>query len=80
MQAETQELSGIALSDQELVELTGYKQPAKQLAELKRQGFWRARRSILGAVVLERIHYEAVSQGADAQPSGQRRRPQLRPA
>lgn len=45
----------------------GYTQPAKQLQELHRQGFWRARRSRLtGAVILERAHYEAVCRGGDA--------------
>ena len=29
----------------ELQALTGYKQPAAQLAELQRQGYWRARRA-----------------------------------
>lgn len=42
----------------------GYSQPAKQLQELHRQGFWRARRSRLtGAVILERAHVEAVCRG-----------------
>lgn len=58
----------IVLAAAEVAAITGYSQPAKQLAELRRQGFWRARRSITGAVVLERAHYEAVCRG-EATPS-----------
>lgn len=59
------------LTADEVKELTGgYVMPAKQLAELHRQGFWRARRSALtGAVILERAHYEAVCRGQDAEPA-----------
>lgn len=47
----------LLLSRAELVALTGYRQPAAQLAELHRQGFHRARRaSVDGAVILERAH------------------------
>ena len=43
------------LEPAELVRLTGYKRPADQLAELHRQGFYRARRSPSdGTVILER--------------------------
>lgn len=56
---------GITLSQAELQEITGYRQPAAQLTELKRQGFHRARRNALGAVVLEREHYAAVCAGRD---------------
>lgn len=53
-----------------LIKLTGYRQPAKQLAELHRQGFWRARRCpVTGHVILERPHYDAVSRGSDQTPS-----------
>jgi len=59
--------------------MTGYRQPAAQLAELHRQGFWRARRlRTTGKVVLERPHFEAVSSGADAQ-FGRTRQPKLAP-
>lgn len=52
------------LTHDELVKLTGYTQHTKQLAELLRQGFFRARRSrITGHVILERPHYEAVCRG-----------------
>lgn len=50
----------LILSEAELLELTGYKQPAAQLAELQRRGFHRAYRNRLGRVTLERAHYEAV--------------------
>jgi len=67
------------LTPDEIEAVTGYKQPVKQLAELLRQGFWRARRSRLtGAVILERAHYEAVCRGTEAK---QPERPKLhRPA
>lgn len=57
------------ISAAEIERITGgYKQPAAQLAELHRQGFYRARRSRLtGAVILERAHYEAICAGADIQ-------------
>lgn len=61
----------------------GYSQPAKQLAELQRQGFWRARRArITGEVILERAHYEAVCSGQERAPSQVVRQaaPTLRPA
>lgn len=69
------EAPGIVLTAAELVALTGYSQPAKQLDELRRQGFWRARRNILGLVVLERAHYDAVCHGATFVPE---RAPRLR--
>lgn len=53
----------------EIFEITNYTQPCKQLAELHRQGFWRARRNRAGAVVLERSHYEAVCRGEQLQTS-----------
>lgn len=58
------------LSLAEISEITGYVQPCKQVEELKRQGFWRARRNPAGAVVLERAHYEAVCAGATQGISG----------
>lgn len=61
----------------------GYTQPAKQLAELQRQGFWRARRARLtGEVILERAHYEAVCSGHERSPVQATRQaaPVLRPA
>jgi len=50
----------LTLTPDELHELTGYRQPAAQLAELHRQGFHRARRVRTGHVILERAHFEAV--------------------
>lgn len=65
----------IILSEGEIVKLTGYKVAAKQLAELHRAGFVRARIGAAGRVVLEREHYRAVCSGKSAQPE----RPRLRP-
>lgn len=75
-------MADLLLSDDEIVTLTGYRQPARQLEELHRQGFYRARRRAMsGAVVLERAHYEAVC-GIDkkAAEAPRARQPQLRPA
>ena len=67
------------LSHAEIAQITGYQQHAKQLEELLRMGFWRARRSRLsGSVILERAHYEAVCRG-EQQPSKESRRPKLQP-
>lgn len=67
----------LMLSADEIREITGgYVQPSKQLAELHRMGYYRARRSALtGAVLLDRAHYEAVN-GGDVP----KRQPQLRKA
>lgn len=55
-------MAALTLTPDELQALTGYKQPAAQLAELHRQGYWRARRApITGRVILERAHYEAAA-------------------
>ena len=54
----------IIFSKDELVNLTGYKVPALQLEVLRRDGFYRARMGRHG-VVLERSHYDAVTQGKD---------------
>lgn len=71
---------GILLSDAELIELTDYRQAAKQVEELRRQGFWRARRSpATGRVILERVHYEAVCAGDSARPRPQVKPPKIRP-
>lgn len=54
-------VAALTLTPDELQALTGYKQPAAQLAELHRQGYWRARRApSTGQLILERGHYEAV--------------------
>jgi hypothetical protein len=56
-------MMSITLTADELRLLTGYQQPGRQLEELRRQGYWRARRSPIGYVILERAHYEAVCRG-----------------
>ena len=49
------------LTDDELQAITGYKRPQDRVAELHRQGFYRARRAPSdGSVILERAHYDAV--------------------
>jgi Domain of unknown function (DUF4224) len=64
----------LTLTPDELVTLTGYRRAHEQLAELQRQGFHRARRSLAtGAVILERAHFEAVCRGEHAE------RPKVRP-
>lgn len=72
----------LVLSRSELHQVTGYKRPGDQLAELRRQGFYRARFSkVLGEVILERAHYDAVCAGRAlaAEPDRPRVRiPQLR--
>lgn len=53
------------LSPEEIKAIAGgYEQPRRQLAELRAQGFWRARLSRSHKVILERSHYEAVCSGA----------------
>ena len=56
----------LILTPSELEALTSYSQPSLQLAELHKQGFWRARRGKTGAIILEREHYRAVCSGRDA--------------
>ena len=69
------EAPSLVLSDAELVELTRYRRPGEQLAELQLRGFHRARRARDGAVVLERAHFEAVCAGAVSAT----REPRVRP-
>ena len=70
----------LILSEAELQQVTGFRQPKRQLAELHRLGFWRAREHpTMGGVILERSHYDAVCQGGDRQPRT-RPAPQLRRA
>lgn len=68
------------LTDDEVREASGgYTQPARQLRELHKRGFWRASRSILtGKVILERPHFEAVTRGEASAPK--QSRPRLMPA
>ena len=53
----------IILTSDELAGVTGYRTPRRQLEELHRQGFYRARISATGNVILERAHYDAVCAG-----------------
>ena len=53
----------IILTSEELAGVTGYRTPKRQLEELHRQGFYRARISATGNVILERAHYDAVWAG-----------------
>jgi len=70
----------LTLTPEQILELTGYRQPAAQLAELHAQGFYRARRNALGEIVLERAHYDAVCAGHQAAPAAPAAPlPQLRP-
>lgn len=69
----------LTLTREEIIELSGYEQPRKQLDALRELGFWRARLGRRGGVILERAHYDAVCRGA-AQPEAMRERPKLRPA
>ncbi|MDO9357906.1 MAG: DUF4224 domain-containing protein [Polaromonas sp.] len=76
--AGVQQASAI-LTSTELKQLTGYKRAAEQLAELLRQGFYRARRSrVDGSVILERPHYDAVCAGASMPANEPRLRPVTR--
>jgi hypothetical protein len=72
------------LTKDELTILTGYKRPKEQVAELRRQGFFRARTSpTTGASILERAHYDAICAGARSPDGPKVRTPvlrQMRPA
>lgn len=72
----------MTLESEEIEKITGYKRPADQLVELRKQGFHRARRSpTTGNIILEREHYVAVCAGYRPQNSSPRVRvPQLRAA
>jgi hypothetical protein len=72
----------LLLSEAEIERLSGgHTQPRRQLEELHRRGFWRARLSREHKVILEREHYRAVCRGA-VDPGAPRRdtgRPELMP-
>lgn len=57
------ERPSIVLTQDEIIAITGYRQPARQLADLHTRGFHRATLGRDG-IVLERAHYEAVCCGA----------------
>ena len=70
----------LTLTPEEVKEVCGgLLQPRRQLDELLRRGFWRAR-LVRGAVVIERAHYEAVCAGAlqTTRIAGDTSRPQVR--
>jgi hypothetical protein len=75
-------MASLNLTEGELVQASGgHTQPRRQLTELHRRGFWRARLNMKGRVDLERTHYEAVCRGA-LPPNEVRRdtaRPQVQP-
>jgi hypothetical protein len=60
-------MAEITLSKAELVALTSYELPCKQLARLHADGFHRARIGRDG-VILTRAHYEAVEEGRSEKP------------
>jgi hypothetical protein len=75
-------MGDLILSPEELRAITGgYKRPRDQLAELLRQGFFRARvGTVTGAVIVERAHYDAVCRGrTDGAIQSEQARPRLRP-
>lgn len=55
-------MTPLILTDDELHALTGYRTASRQLGALQVAGFSRAR-IVMGKVVLERAHYEAVCRG-----------------
>jgi hypothetical protein len=69
----------VCLSPEEIFEITRYKQPCRQVDELRRQGYYRARRApVTGEVIVERAHYEAVNQGLMAPANDHKARPKVR--
>ena len=54
-------MTSIALSQEEIEVITGYKNATKQLGVLRNRGFIRAYVNRRGEVILERSHYEAVT-------------------
>lgn len=74
-------MTDITLSLDEIKRVAGgYKRPGDQLAELHRQGFYRARiAKVTGEVILERAHYDAVcADGGMPSNDSTRPRPTLR--
>ena len=71
-------MTGITLTNEELVALTGYRRPADQLRALHAAGYWRARPGPDGAVILERAHADAVARGQTSANDGSR--PRVKPA
>jgi hypothetical protein len=73
-------LDGVILHPVEIERITGgLTQPRRQVEELRKHGYWRAR-LVRGAVILERAHYNAVCAGA-VEPQAEARdnvRPKVR--
>ncbi len=59
---QTKEQTDVTLKPEELVQLTGFRQPCRQLSVLHKRGFTRAYIGRSG-LVLERAHYDAVCRG-----------------
>ena len=69
----------IILTTEELERVTGDKTPKRQVQELHRQGFYRARiAAATGNVILERAHYDAVCAGESPAKAPTVRNPSLR--
>ena len=68
----------IILTSDELDRVTGYRTPKRQMQELHRQGFYRARIGATGNLILERAHYDAVCAGAKPAKEPTVRNPFLR--
>lgn len=57
-------MNTLTLTPDEILEITGFSMPCKQLEALRQQGFTRAHRARdTGRVILERAHYIAVCAG-----------------
>lgn len=71
-------MASLNLTAGELVQASGgLTTPRRQLHELQRRGFWRAKLNVSGRVDLERAHYLAVCAGA--LPAGVEKRDTARP-
>jgi hypothetical protein len=71
----------INLTEDELVQASGgHTQPRRQLGELQRRGFWRAKLNMHARVDLERAHYLAVCAGALPLPTTGEARDTARPS
>ena len=73
----------IFLTEAEIIAITGLRARARQLDELRRQGYWRATANAAGGIILPRCHFEAVNLGAMSTPSAgaaEPKRPQVQPA
>ena len=68
----------IILTVDEVAAVTGYRKPKRQLAEMHRQGYYRARIGATGNVIVERAHCDAVAEGAKPAKEPTVRNPFLR--